>query len=529
MSLRLRLLLATGAAALLALVAMDVVTYTSLRGYLFGQIDQQLELTHPAIESALNSGAPLNTGLIAESAPGTFAEVRSASGQVLGPQVNAFSGATGTFLPPPDVPTKIEGLSGHSPDSSNEPGHGSAPGSTGGPAPPGGAGPSGPEPAVYLTTGSVSPSGPDYRLRVSLLEDGRQLVLGLPLTSTYATLSHLVEVELFVTAAALLLAVLAGWWLVRIGLRPLAEVERAAEDVAEGDLDRRVPGADSSTEVGRLARVLNVMLGRIEDAFTARDRTEADLRESEARMRRFLADASHELRTPLTAVSAYAELFDAGADERPEDLARVLAGIRRETGRMGDLVADLLLLARLDEARPLNFEPTELVSMAAHAVDAAAAVDPGWPVTLVAERPVEIAADAARLRQVIDNLLSNVRAHTPRGTQTRVTISESEGQGVIEVVDTGPGLSDAQAARVFDRFYRGDSSRSRESGGSGLGLAIVRAIVSKHGGSVEAANAPSGGAMFTVRLPLAPTGLDVGSDLAEDDHLRRATPGAGPS
>ncbi len=527
MSLRLRLLLATGAASLLALLAVDLVTYTSLRGYLFGQLDQQLELTHPAIEGALNSGAQLSTALIAQSAPGTFAEVRSASGKTLGPQVYAFSGASGTFLPPPDVPPTIEGLNEHS-NPSNTPGQGSAPSSTGGGAPPAGAGPPGAEPAVYLTAGSISPSGPAYRLRVSLLQDGRQLVLGLPLTSTYATLDHLVEVELLVTVAALLLAILAGWWLVRIGLRPLAEVERAAEDVAEGDLDRRVPGADSSTEVGRLARVLNTMLGRIEDAFTARDRTEADLRESEARMRRFLADASHELRTPLTAVSAYAELFDAGAAERPEDLARVLAGIRRETGRMGDLVADLLLLARLDEARPLKLEPTELVSMAAHAVDAAIAVDPGWPVTLEAEHPVEIAADATRLRQVIDNLLANVRAHTPRGTQTRIMISESEGQVVVEVADSGPGLPDDQAARVFDRFYRGDSSRSRESGGSGLGLAIVRAIVSKHGGTVEASNVPAGGAVFTVRLPSSPMTAELCSDGAGADPLAQTEPDKGP-
>src|SRR5271166_437500 len=157
MSLRLRLLLATGAASLLALVAMDIVTYTSLRGYLYGQIDQQLELAHPPIESALNSGAQLNTGLIAESAPGTFAEVRSASGKVLGPRVYAFSGATGTFLPPPDVPTTIAGLSEAShastaPGSSNAPGSATAPAYTGGGSPPGGAGPTGGEPAVYLTT-----------------------------------------------------------------------------------------------------------------------------------------------------------------------------------------------------------------------------------------------------------------------------------------------------------------------------------------------------------------------------------------
>ena len=335
------------------------------------------------------------------------------------------------------------------------------------------------------------------------MSDGRQLILGLPLTATDATLSHLVQVELLVTGAALLLAVLAGWWLVRIGLRPLAEVERAAEDVAGGELGRRVPGETATTEVGRLARVLNTMLGRIEDAFSARDRTEADLRESEAKMRRFLADASHELRTPLTAVSAYAELFEAGAGDRPEDLARVFTGIRRETERMGDLVADLLLLARLDEARPLNLEPTELVLTAAHAIETAEAVEPGWPVRLVAAQPVEVAGDGARLRQVLDNLLGNVRAHTPPGTETVLTVSETDGLAVIEIADNGPGLPAERTDRVFDRFYRGDSSRSRESGGSGLGLAIVRAIVLKHGGSVAAANGATGGAVFTIRLPLS--------------------------
>jgi two-component system, OmpR family, sensor kinase len=505
MSLRLRLLLATGAAALLALVGTDLATYSSLQGYLYGQIDQQLELTHPGIESALDSGAPLTQGLVAENAPGTFAEVRTSSGTTIGAPIRAFSGASGRFLPVPQVPSTIAGLGdqsspkGSSPTS--PPATAGATAQGGGAPPPGGGGPARGEPAVYLTTASAS-GGPAYRLRVSLLSDGRQLVLGLPLTATDATLAHLVKVELLVTGGALLLAVLVGWWLVHIGLRPLIEVESAAEDVAGGELGRRVPVGNPSTEVGRLARVLNVMLGRIEEAFSARDRTEADLRDSEARMRRFLADASHELRTPLTAVTAYAELFEAGADERPEDLARVLSGIRRETARMGDLVADLLLLARLDEARPLSLQPTELVLSAAHAVDAARAVEPGWPVTLAASHPIEVEADEVRIRQVMDNLLANVRAHTPRGTETVLTISDDGGHAVIEVADNGPGLSDEQLQRVFDRFYRGDSSRSRDSGGSGLGLAIVRAIVLKHGGTVEVANGSGRGAVFTVRLPL---------------------------
>jgi len=511
MSLRLRLLLAVGAAALLALVATDVVTYSSLRNYLYNQIDQQLELVHPGIESALDSdGQGLSDQVVAENAPGTFCEIRSASGKVLGSPVRAFSGAAGKFLPVPALPDKIQGLPALKTSSTTSVPPGPSDGDSGdsdgqgGEGGPGG-GPGGThEPVVYLTTDSVNPSGPAYRIRASLLSDGRQLILGLPLTATDATLTRLVEIELLVTVAALLLAVVAGWWLVNLGLHPLIEVERAAEDVAGGELGRRVPAQRPSTEVGRLAGVLNTMLGRIEDAFAARDRTEADLRESEARMRRFLADASHELRTPLTAVSAYAELFEAGADERPEDLARVLSGIRRETERMGDLVADLLLLARLDEARPLALEQIELVLTASQSVDAARAVDGGWPVALAAERPVEVMADEARVRQVIDNLLANVRAHTPRGTPTVLTVSVIGDEAVIEVADSGPGLPGEEPSRVFDRFYRGDSSRSRGSGGSGLGLAIVRSIVLKHGGSAAAANAPAGGAVFTVRLPLVP-------------------------
>jgi two-component system OmpR family sensor kinase len=299
----------------------------------------------------------------------------------------------------------------------------------------------------------------------------------------------------------LLAAALAGWWMVRVGLRPLAEVEETAVAIAEGDLERRVPGANPNTEVGQLAQALNVMLGRIEDAFAARDATEAELRRSEERLRRFVADASHELRTPVAAVAAYAELFDQGAQTHPEDLPRVMSGIRAETARMADLVQDLLLLARLDEGRPLERKPVELVQLAGMAVDAATAVGPAWPAKVVAERPVEVEGDAARLRQVLDNLLANVRAHTPPGTMATVRLSERDGEAVIEVSDNGPGLSPELAGRVFERFFRADPSRSRQHGGSGLGLAIVAAIVGAHSGRVEADLGPEGGALFRVLLP----------------------------
>ena len=386
----------------------------------------------------------------------------------------------------PDLPARIGGLNrvANATASCNP-----------GPGPGGGPGPAG-EAHRFFTTGSVPDGGPDFRVRASVLADGSQLVLALPLDEASATLHHLLRIELAVTAGALLAAGALGWWLVRLGLRPLREVEATAGAIADGDLDRRVPGDTAPTEVGRLARALNVMLGRIQEAFAQRDATEEQLR-------RFVADASHELRTPLAAVAAYAELFERGANRRPADLRRVMSGIRSETGRMGELVEDLLLLAHLDEGRPLKQGPVEVVGVAAQAVEAAAAVGPAWPVRLDAALPVEVVGDDARLRQVLDNLLANVRAHTPEGTATVVRVATEGDDAVIEVADSGPGLDPEQAGRVFERFYRTESSRSREHGGAGLGLAIVEAIVAAHGGRVATSTTPGGGATFTVRLPVA--------------------------
>jgi two-component system OmpR family sensor kinase len=369
------------------------------------------------------------------------------------------------------------------------------------------------EPTTYFTTSSAQSGGPPFRVRASELRNGGQLILAVPLDSTVSTLHRLAFIELAVTGGALVAALLLGWWLVRFGLRPLKAVERTADAIADGEFEQRVPGESTKTEVGHLARALNVMLGRIERAFEERDRTEADLRSSEARMRRFVGDASHELRTPLAAVSAYAELFDRGAAGRAEDLERVMSGIRGETRRMGQLVEDLLLLARLDEGRPLAREPVELVALCAEAVRTAATVGPQWPVTLHADEPVEIVGDGARIRQVVDNLLSNVRTHTPPGTSATVQVGLDGEAATIEVADDGGGLSDEQSAKVFERFYRADASRSRRHGGAGLGLSIVASIVEAHGGTVSVARSPAGGAAFTVRLPreeAATVGAEVG-------------------
>ncbi len=249
-------------------------------------------------------------------------------------------------------------------------------------------------------------------------------VLAEPIGATTNTLHTLFLIELAVTAGALVLAVAAGWWLVRLGLRPLEDVERTADSIAAGNLDQRVPGADEPTEVGRLARALNVMLERIEAAFAARVASENRLKESDRHLRQFVADASHELRTPIAAVSAYAELFERGAAQHADDLPRVFTGIRTETARMERLVNDLLTLARFDEGLPLQIMPTELVGVAAEAVRTAGTVGPEWPVQFTASHPVEVMGDPVRLRQVIDNLLANVRAHTPQGTTATVRVDQ---------------------------------------------------------------------------------------------------------
>ncbi len=326
-----------------------------------------------------------------------------------------------------------------------------------------------------------------------------------PLGDIVGTLHRLLLVELAVTGAAVLLALAGGFYLVRIGLRPLRDMERTAESIADGNLTERVPGENENTEVGRLARTLNVMLTRIESAFSARLASERRLRDSQQRLRQFVADASHELRTPIAAISAYAELFGRGASEQKADLERLMGGIQTETARMEHLVADLLLLARLDEGRPMEQRSVDLVALCAEAVHTASTVGPQWPVTFEAARPVEVTGDHTSLRQVVDNLLANVRAHTPPGTRARVRVDGDDATATITVTDNGPGMDPRQAEQVFERFYRADPSRSRAHGGAGLGLSIVSAIVAAHGGSVSAQARIGEGATFIVKLPIAPT------------------------
>ncbi|MEV4578057.1 HAMP domain-containing sensor histidine kinase [Nonomuraea jabiensis] len=328
--------------------------------------------------------------------------------------------------------------------------------------------------------------------------DHTAVVAAVSLAEMHTTIDRL-RVACLLTGAVLLgVLALVGGVAIRAGLAPLRRVEETAAAIADGDLTRRVPEpAGLSTEVGRLARSLNKMLAQIEQGVAAKV-------ESEARMRRFVADVSHELRTPLFGIKGFSELYRMGGTEAGPALAR----IESESGRLARLVEDLLLLASLDESDGpgLDLTPMDLRTLAADARHDFAALAPSRPVAFTgpsggpaASAPV--LGDEARLRQVVSNLVGNAITHTPAGTPVRIGVGTDGGESVLVIEDEGPGLSPEEEARVFDRFYRADASRARATGGAGLGLAIVRSIVTAHGGRVEVRSAPGKGTAFQVRLP----------------------------
>jgi two-component system OmpR family sensor kinase len=319
------------------------------------------------------------------------------------------------------------------------------------------------------------------------------------------TLGHLDELLAVIGAIAVLVVGGVGYLIVRASLRPLRVVEHTAAEIAAGDLSRRVPQSDPRTEVGHLASAVNTMLGEIETAFAQRAA-------SEQRMRRFVADASHELRTPLTTVRGFAELYRKGAVPEGEETQRLLARIEAEAQRMGVLVEDLLLLARLDQERPMASEPVDLLALAGDTVHAAQALSPDRAVRLQignTDPPPIVLGDDARLRQVLTNLVTNAVKYSPAGSPVTVTVETSTADPAhpvvrVTVADQGPGLEPDAAARIFERFYRADAARNRNDGGSGLGLAIVAAIATGHGGRVSVDTAPGEGARFVVELPASP-------------------------
>jgi two-component system, OmpR family, sensor kinase len=530
-------------AALLALVAiaLTVISLVSLavfRNYLQDQADSQL---YQMINRA-GSAPRIGQGQMAFVTSGYVVELRNSQGQL----VQNFGTAQQLTTPGPDVPTDKAWLSANAGKLVT------VPATAGGDA-------------WRVITETVP-----YQQQINPFQYGPKqmgtLIVGVNLGALDQTIAWLGKIDLLVSVLVILGLAVVGIAIVRASLRPLTDIEETAGAIAAGDLSRRVPDLDPRTEVGRLGRSLNRMLAQIESSFQARTRSEAAARRSEERMRQFVADASHELRTPLTAMRGYAEYYrqrggvrddadtagrtdasssteaatlpaapgqhDAAGAIRPHngtgqltgaDLDRIMQRVEQESARMGVLVEDMLLLARLDQQRPIERRPVDLLTLAADAVQDARIIAPSRAIDLKVGSATAflVLGDEVRLRQVIGNLMSNALNHTPDGTPITVAIlagpREPVPSVVLEVTDHGPGMPPEQAEHVFERFYRGDQARTRKAGGTGLGLAIVAALVTAHGGSVALRTAPGQGSTFRVTLPLAPEAQR--DEPAEDESL----------
>ncbi|MFZ0121481.1 MAG: HAMP domain-containing sensor histidine kinase [Pseudonocardiaceae bacterium] len=359
--------------------------------------------------------------------------------------------------------------------------------------------------------------GSAWQVEAVELPNEEIVAVALSLGSVDVILRQLLIIEAIVGGIVLFLVGGVATIVVRLGLRPLTRIEHTAEAIAGGELDRRVPDSDPRTETGRLGAALNVMLGRLAAALHERER-------SEERLRQFVADASHELRTPLTSIRGFAELYRRGGARTPAEVELLTGRIEAEATRMGVLVDDLLLLARLDHERALDITDVDLLVLAADAVHDARAREPDRPVSVIpGNGAVHVLGDEHKLRQVVTNLVTNALIHTPAGTAVQLTVRQHVPSpradppvaqagmqrlpqaplGVLEVHDEGPGIPPDQAPHVFDRFHSFDPGRTHHRGGSGLGLAITAAILEAHNGRIELHTASPHGTTFRVLLPLA--------------------------
>ncbi len=457
----------------MALVVISLASSTLLNRYLVARVDNQLKASTSSIAQTVLRG-DFSPDTLARANPTTsyFFEVVSSDGQLFPVSVNRYGAQP---LSPPRMPSLTDNFVAQNSGRS-------------------------------FTVDSQS-GGMHWRVFLLDLPGEASLAVAVPLDDVASTVNRLIAIDAIAGFIVLITLAIVGYFMIRSSLRRLVEVEHTAKAIAAGDLSRRVMVTDPYTEVGRLGTSLNTMLGQIEYAFHAQEQSEMQARASEERMRRFVADAGHELRTPLTSVRGFAELYRMGAVSDPAELSRLMKRIEDEARRMGLLVEDLLLLARLDQQRPLERRPVDLLSLASDAVADLHALHPERTLRLVhdgASEPPVVIGDEGRLRQVLGNLLANAFAHTPDGTTVTVALGVEAGTyASLAVADNGPGLRPEDAARVFERFFRADPSRVRQTGGSGLGLSIVSALVAAHDGTVEVDSALGVGTTFTVRLPLA--------------------------
>jgi two-component system, OmpR family, sensor kinase len=481
-SLRARLLACLLVLAAVGLLIAGAVTYAEQRSFLLGRVDQQARsalqpLSHqldakgfnvaPRPSTPTGSGpgdgdhghgpgdfgpGPINTNL----PPGTYGQRRSASGKVIGS--TSFSYGQ-TDASAPKIPAKL--------------------------------------PLNRAITVRSKDDAVRYRVIAGRDPDDSGItVAAVPLRDVDQTLHRLLTIEAIVIGSVLLALAAAALFVVRLGLRPLDRMATTAGEIAAGRLSKRVSPATSRSEVGRLGLALNGMLSRLEGAF-------AERQASEDRLRSFLADASHELRTPLASIRGYAEVFRMGAAADPAAVETSMKRIEEEAKRMGVLVEDLLVLARLDELRDPIREPVDMRELAADAVEDARVTAPDRPVTLTADGAAIVSGDPHQLQQVLGNLLRNALVHTPAASPIDVSVSLAGDDVRVEVRDHGPGLPAGDPQLLFRRFWRAEAGRARGKAGAGLGLAIVAEIVDTHGGSVEAGDAEGGGARFVIRLPRA--------------------------
>jgi len=463
LSLRGRLLIGVITLVLVVLLVSDIVVYGLLQKSLIDSVDQQLLAGRVEATSAL--GGFQRSGPPPSNFPtGTVVELLGEDGSVINTKVSAPFGES----PSPARPV----LPSHLPVKGSD------------------------RPSDPYTVPSTN--GVDEFRVTNWPEDSFDedvVVLAIPLTPVAETLSRLLVLEVVIGAAGLVGTAVLAWLIIHVGLRPLQRMGATAGQIAAGDYSRRVSPATPRTEIGRLGLALNAMLAQIEAAFAERTA-------SEQRLRRFIADASHELRTPLTSIRGYSEMLRRGAAESPTDAEVARRRIEEESVRMSTLVDDMLLIARLDQGRPLDSRPVDLQVIARDAAADARAVAPEREITVEAPETVVVAGDYTRLRQVVGNLVRNALVHTPAQSPVAISVTTRNGTARLSVADHGPGLPTGDRERIFEPFYRADPSRSRDSGGAGLGLSIVSAVVAAHGGQVRVRDTDGGGATFDVELPL---------------------------
>jgi two-component system OmpR family sensor kinase len=469
MSLRLRLLLTLAPLFIIGLAAADAGTYAAVQNTLLQGVDQQLVNIQPGVTNVL-----LHAGDQGPQGPDGFGQAYAFPAGTYGELIDSssvlavgylYGGSLASSTSHPTFPSDIAKHSGE--------------------------------------TLTVAGSGTWHSYRVSVTPvantqvAGLESVVAVPLDGVDGvdnTLSTLLLFEIAISSGITVLVLLATFLLVRRGMRPLERMGATARSIAATGLGSRVSPSTERTEVGRLGLALNEMLGQIERAFAEREVVEQ-------RLRHFVSDASHELRTPLTSMRGYAELLQRNPDMSREDVLLAVRRIEDETRRMGLLVDDLLLLARLDQRRPLDRAPVDLTSMINDAVSDARAADPGRSVVARIATPVVVTGDDLRLRQAVANLVRNALVHTPAGSPVEVTLQSENAHAEIDIIDHGPGVPEAQRQRIFERFHRADPLRSRDQGGSGLGLSIAAAVVNAHGGQISVQDTPGGGATFRIELP----------------------------